>query len=257
MQSILGQTSAEWELIVVDDGSTDETNATVERFADERIRYVYQSRAGVSSARNHGVQLARYSWIAFLDSDDLWQPRKLQRQLEMIEAHPSTTAVYTNEIWIRNGKRVNQKKRHRKYTGWIYHHCLPLCIISPSSVLLKRSLLDSVGVFDESLPVCEDYDLWLRITCRHPVCFLDENLIIKTGGHADQLSKSRWGLDRFRIRALEKIYHSGFLTPLQKLWTAREIVAKAEILSTGYRNRGKPSGAAKYDALARQHRSLL
>jgi len=233
----------------VDDGSTDGTDAIVGHFSDERIQYVRRERAGVSAARNHGVRLARYSWVAFLDSDDRWQPAKLRRQMEAVTDHPQFRVTYTNEIWIRRGRRVNQKRKHRKYSGWIYHHCLPLCIISPSSVLLHRSLLNDEGAFDESFPVCEDYELWLRLTRRHPVHFLDEHLIIKTGGHSDQLSLSRWGLDRFRIRALEKSYHSGVLTPLQRLWTAQEIVSKATILATGYRNRQKPSGAAKYEAL--------
>lgn len=227
------------------------------KYADKRIRYLRQERSGVSAARNRGVRLANYDWVAFLDSDDWWQPGKLQRQLEVVRNHPEIRAVYTNEIWIRRGRRVNQKKKHRKYTGWIYRYCLPLCIISPSSVLLERSLFEDRDPFDESFPVCEDYDLWLRITCRHPVFFVDENLITKTGGHADQLSRSRWGLDRYRIRALEKVYSSEMLTPLQQLWTAQEIVSKAEVLATGYCNRSKSRGAARYKALAERYRQEL
>jgi len=249
---VLGQTFTDWELIVVDDGSNDGTDAILDRFCDRRIRYVYQERAGVSAARNHGIRLARYPWLAFLDSDDQWRPAKLEKQLEAIDVHPEFRAVYTNEIWIRRGLRVNQKRKHRKYGGWIYCYCLPLCIISPSSVLLHESLFNSSQAFDESFPVCEDYELWLRISCRYPIHFLDENLIIKTGGHRDQLSRSRWGLDRYRIRALEKTYQSGLLTPLQKHWTSREIAAKAKILAAGYRNRHKLRGAARYEELVKK-----
>ena len=247
---MIDQTFIDWELIVVDDGSTDSTDVIVRQSNDERIKYVRQQNAGVSAARNHGVSLARYPWLAFLDSDDWWQPSKLEKQLKAVGDFPQYRAFYTNEIWIRRGRRVNQKRKHRKSGGWIYQNCLPLCIISPSSVILKKSLLCETNGFDESFPVCEDYELWLRLTCQNPVCFLDEDLIVKTGGHSDQLSRSRWGLDRFRIRALEKSFHSGRLTPIQRVWTAREIVAKAQILETGYRNRGKLRGASKYEDLA-------
>jgi glycosyltransferase involved in cell wall biosynthesis len=240
----------EWELIVVDDGSTDFIEAVVIGANDQRIKYVRQQKAGVSAARNHGISLAEYPWVAFLDSDDWWQPSKLENQLKAVRDLPRYQVFYTNEIWIRRGRRVNQKKKHRKFGGWIYHNCLPLCIISPSSVLLKKSLLSEMIGFDESFPVCEDYELWLRLTCQYPVYFLDEELIVKTGGHGDQLSRSRWGLDRFRIRALEKSFHSGRLTSVQRIWTAREIVAKAQILEKGYRNRGKLKGASRYENLS-------
>jgi glycosyltransferase involved in cell wall biosynthesis len=250
IQSVLDQTFRDWELIVIDDGSTDHTAQVIEGFNDSRIEYVYQKNGGVSSARNRGIRLSQGPRVAFLDSDDRWHPEKLQNQLRVMRERPNYRAIYTNEVWIRRGRRVNQKRKHRKYSGWIYKRCLPLCIISPSSVLMDRCLLDERGLFDESFPVCEDYELWLRITCRHPVYFLDEALITKTGGHSDQLSRSRWGFDRYRIRALEKILLSESLTSLQRLWTAKEIIAKAGILSAGYRNRNKPEGAARYSALA-------
>jgi len=236
-------------LIVVDDGSTDETESTVAHFSDPRIHYVFMEHAGVSAARNRGVTLARHPWISFLDSDDYWEPRKLERQFAHLEKEPSYRAIYTNEIWIRRGIRVNQRKLHRKYSGWIYDRCLPLCIISPSSVLLHRQVLDDAGGFDPAFPVCEDYELWLRIAARHPIRFLDEPLIVKTGGHADQLSHQFWGMDRFRVQALVKTYESGLLTVQQKLWTAAEIVKKAGILVTGFENRGKKYEAEQYQAL--------
>ena len=102
--------------------------------------------------------------------------------------------------------------KHAKAGGWIYTHCLPLCAISPSAVLIHRSIFDCVGLFNEQLPACEDYDLWLRICARFPVHFIPEPLIIKYGGHDDQLSRRYWGMDRFRIQALEDILASGVLT---------------------------------------------
>ena len=162
-----------------------------------------------------------------------------------LEEDKRYSVIYTNEIWIRRGVRVNQKKIHQKYGGWIYERCLPLCIISPSSVLLDRDVLAAEGLFDEGLPVCEDYELWLRIAARYPVRFLDEPLIVKTGGHPDQLSHQFWGMDRFRIQALIKTYRSGGLRYQQKVRTAGEIVRKAEILAKGFENRQKAEEAGQ------------
>ncbi len=252
LESVRGQEFADWELIVVDDGSEDDTGTMVASFCDPRIRYVFTEHAGVSAARNCGIALSRRPWICFLDSDDYWMPLKLKRQMCELKQDKRHSVIYTNEIWIRRGIRVNQKKIHQKYSGWIYERCLPLCIISPSSVLLHRDVLDASGLFDENLPVCEDYELWLRIAARYPVRFLDEPLIVKTGGHADQLSHQFWGMDRFRVQALIKTFGSSRLTPQQRRWTAAEIVRKAEILATGFGNRGKMEEAEEYRELARQ-----
>ena len=251
--SVFNQTYQDFELIVIDDGSTDDSRETLKRFRDNRLRYVYQENRGVSSARNTGIRLATFSWLCFLDSDDYWKPHKLQRQLEALQNCPNYRVSYTDEIWIRRGKRVNQKKIHQKYGGWIYHRCLPLCIISPSSVLVHQAVLNQEGVFDEELPVCEDYELWLRIACRHPILFLQDPLIVKVGGHPDQLSHSMWGMDRYRVKALLKIASSGHLTPLQKAWTAREISRKAAILATVFGKRQKWDEAEKYGKLTEEY----
>ncbi|MGH9341927.1 MAG: glycosyltransferase family 2 protein [Acidobacteriota bacterium] len=249
VRSVIGQTFQEWELLVVDDGSTDGTAEPLEQFSDGRIRYHYQPRQGVSKARNSGVGLARFPWIAFLDSDDRWMPQKLQLQMEALKSRPVYRIAHTEEIWMRHGKRVNPKQIHRKYGGWIYHRCLPLCVISPSSAMIHRQVLEQEGLFDESLPVCEDYDLWLRICCRRPVLFLEKPLVVKYGGHAGQLSKSRWGMDRYRLRSLIGIYESGKLSPMQRVWTSAEIVRKAGILASGCRKRGKVEEAGRYEEM--------
>ncbi len=249
--SVCNQTFRDWELLVVDDGSTDESCKIVQQFHDHCIRYVSQQHQGVSRARNTGIEQTRFPWITFLDSDDYWHPTKLQRQLEKLETSPHYQVIYTDEIWIRHGKWANPKKIHRKYSGWIYHHCLPRCIISPSSVLLHRKVVEEDGLFDEAFSVCEDYELWLRISSHRPILFLEEPLIVKTGGHTDQLSRGTWGMDRYRVKALVKIYHSGILTSQQKLWTAREIIRKAEILACGFEHRGKSEQAEYYRTIMR------
>ncbi len=244
--SVFEQTYREWELIVVDDGSTDGTRQLMRGLDGGRVRCLFQPHSGVSCARNLGVKAAQYPWIAFLDSDDYWLPGKLQAQLEALQEYPQYEIVHTDEIWIRRGRRVNPRKIHRKYGGWIYQHCLPRCIVSPSSVLLHRSVLEDRGGFDESLPVCEDYELWLRLFSQRPICLVPEALLVKTGGHSDQLSRSRWGMDRFRVKALIKTFEGVPLAPSQKLWTAKEIVAKAAVLAQGAAKRGNVGRARSY-----------
>jgi GT2 family glycosyltransferase len=182
-----------------------------------------------------------------LDSDDEWLPRKLARQVEALRSKPDLMLCHTNEIWIRRGRRVNPMKKHEKFGGRIFRECLPLCIISPSSALLHRSLLEEVGLFDETLPVCEDYDLWLRVSARYPVLYLDEPLIVKYGGHEDQLSRSIWGMDRFRIRALEKVISSEVLSAEDRLAAIRTLLEKIEIFAAGARKRGKWDEVAEHE----------
>ena len=244
--SVVEQTFPEWELIVVDDGSTDGTRELMRGLEGGRIRCLFQPRSGVSRARNLGVSAARFPWISFLDSDDYWLPMKLEAQLQALEEKPQYEIVHSDEIWIRRGRRVNPKKIHRKYGGWIYRHCLPRCIVSPSSVLLHRRVLEDRGGFDESFPVCEDYELWLRLFSQRPICLVPEALTVKTGGHSDQLSDSRWGMDRYRVKALLKTFESESLTPLQKLWTAEEIVIKAAVLAQGAVKRRNVKRASVY-----------
>ena len=253
VSSVQRQTFRDWELVVVDDGSQDGTEAAMEPFLCRHIRYLRQPHQGVSAARNRGLAEARFDWVAFLDSDDTWHPRKLHAQWEAVQDRPGYGVVHTDEIWIRHGVRVNARKKHRKYGGWIFHHCLRLCLISPSSILIQRRLLDRCGLFDETYPVCEDYELWLRLTARWPVLYLPETLITKHGGHSDQLSRSGWGLDRHRVRALLKSLRSGLLTPQQERWVKAEIRLKSRILEVGYDKHGKPNGAAYYRLLQRLH----
>ncbi|HSR69670.1 MAG TPA: glycosyltransferase [Acidobacteriota bacterium] len=255
--SVRRQTYQDWELLVVDDGSEDGSADWADSLKDARIRCLRQANHGVSAARNAGLKQASRPWIAFLDSDDRWHPEKLRQQLDFLHRFPETRVLQSEEIWYRKGRRVNPRKIHRKYDGWIYQRCLPLCVISPSAVILHRQVLEKVGEFRQDFPVCEDYELWLRIACRYPVRLLEEPLTVKYGGHDDQLSRSMWGMDRFRLQAMRERLQSGQLTPQLERWTAREAARKADILAQGYDNNRKPGEAARYRRIAEQMEERL
>lgn len=257
LQSVLDQTFSPLEIIVVDDGSNDSTEAMLmDKFGD-RIQYHYQENRGVSHARNTGIELSSGNWIAFLDSDDQWLPEKLQLQVAAIQSSPEYWFCHTNEIWIRNGKRVNPMNKHDKSGGYIYQHCLPLCVISPSSALIKKQVFNDIGAFDESLPVCEDYDYWLRYCASHPVLYIESPQLIKHGGHEDQLSRRYWGMDRFRIQALLKILQSHNLTEEDRIATVDIAVEKHRILETGAKKHGNSEILNFCEIAMRQLRSIL
>ena len=238
IESVCNQSLSPFEILIIDDGSNDGTKEWVkESFQD--IKYIYQNNQGVSAARNKGIKYAYGDWIAFLDSDDEWLPSKLYEQVKAIGSNPEIKFFHTNEIWIRNGVRVNQMKKHKKYGGYIFEKCLDICRVSPSSVLIKKEIFDDIGTFDESLRVCEDYDLWLRITSKYPVVFLDIPLIYKYGGHAGQLSKVNDGIESYRIQSLEKIIKSGVLSTEQKLLAVNALINKMKIYAKGLEKRNK------------------
>lgn len=242
--SVLAQTYRNFELIIVDDGSTDGTR---ERYKSEDlpIRYFWQERCGVSAARNKGIKEANGELIALLDSDDVWDREKLKVQVEYFRDHPDMMICQTQEIWIRNGVRVNPRIKHRKPSGWIFKECLPLCVVSPSAVMMRKELFNKVGLFDERLPICEDYDLWLRVALSFPVHLIDEAFVTKYGGHEDQLSHSDWGIDRYRVTALEKILKDPDLGEFGGL-VIDELRRKCRIVANGALKRGRLGVWMKY-----------
>ncbi len=245
-------THPDFELWVVDDGSQDFTRDLVKDFGN-KVLYLYQSNRGVSSARNKGLEVSSGEFVAFLDSDDLWKPQKLSRQMDFMCAHPEAVCCCTEEIWIRRGKFVNPKNKHRKYSGWVFDKFLPLCLLSLSSALFRRRIFAEIGSFDEELPACEDYDLGLRLAHSYPVDFIPEPLIVKRGGHVDQLSRKYWGMDRFRVTAILKALQLD-LSPQERAWALEELQNKCRVLILGFQKRGKQDSAQTYINILQDHR---
>jgi GT2 family glycosyltransferase len=247
VESVLEQAYRSFEIIVVDDGSTDGTMERLKKYGSS-VLVISRQRSGVAASRNYGIRIAQGRYMAFLDSDDLWLPQKLTIQTSFLEQHPEVKICQTEEIWIRHGAKVNPKAQHAKPSGDIFRRSLDLCLVSPSAVMMMRDLLDHFGGFDESFPVCEDYDLWLRIAKEQAIPLIPEPLVVKRGGHADQLSHSTWGLDRYRVQSLRNLLRNGLLGE-KRNWVLETLDRKIFILSQGARKRGKQDEAAAYEAI--------
>ena len=246
IKSIINQTYKPLEIILIDDGSNDGTSDMVKK-QFPFVELFYQPNSGVSCARNKGIKMARGDWIAFLDSDDEWLPQKLNKQTHSIRNNPNILFFHSNEIWIKDGLRINQGKKHAKYGGWIFEKCLDICRISPSSVVMHKSIFQNIGLFDEDLQICEDYDMWLRVTARYKVFYSNEFLINKYGGHDDQLSKALNGIENYRAYAIEKLLRQGGLNKMQYMIAMDMLIKKLEVYKAGLLKRDKEKEAIKIE----------
>ena len=239
IESVLSQTFLNWELLISDDGSTDNTKELQLKYNANNIKWLWSNHFGVSRARNFAVNLAKADWIVFLDSDDFWLANKLNEQQKFIKQYPQNLIFQSNEIWVRNGVRVNAPKKHLKKQGDLFSQSLELCAITPSSVCIQKKLLVAFGGFDEKLQCCEDYDLWLRITAQYPVGLIEEPLLIRYAGHKGQLSQSFDSLDRFRCYSLCKLLLFESLQE-QKIQLASQMLQKkSAIFLNGLKKRNK------------------
>jgi glycosyltransferase involved in cell wall biosynthesis len=251
IDSVHAQSIREFELIVIDDGSTDGTAEHLTKLG-KTVRVERVEHRGPAAARNHGVALARAPLIAFLDSDDLWLPAKLERQLAFMRANPDCAISQTNEIWIRDGRRVNPGVRHRKRAGDIFIDSLRTCLISMSATMMRAGLFRSLGGFDETMVAAEDYDLWLRILIDHEAGLLDEPLVTRRGGHPDQTSATTPAIDRFRILALTKLLADDRLSQARRTAVVEVLAEKCGIYAGGLARRSRVDQARFYERIADQ-----
>lgn len=256
LQSVVDQTSPADEIILVDDGSSDGSSDWVAQHFPG-VQLIRQQNLGVSAARNRGIDAARHDWIAFLDSDDSWHADKLDHIRAAQRESPEYVLYHSDEIWMRKGVRVNPMHKHRKRGGWIFDRCLALCAISPSTVVMRKNVLHSLGMFDETLPACEDYDLWLRLCHQYPVHFSEQPLVTRYAGHDDQLSQLYWGMDRFRIRALAKLLGGHKLSPEAREASRKMLLVKLGILLRGAHKHGNQAIVEEFTPLLDRWRDQL
>lgn len=207
VQSVFAQTLAAWELIIADDGSGEETRAYLQSLADPRVKVLGLPHTGKPAVvTNRALHEARGEYVAFLDSDDLWLPTKLQRQLESLRNHPQRRWSYTKFAVVdASGKPIARADRSEWPTpsGWILQELLEeVTVIAQPSVVVSRQLLEQLGAFDEELVMCYDDELWLRLAAHSEIDGLDEPLtLVRRHAHHSGSDIIAW---RDRRRVFEK-----------------------------------------------------
>jgi len=256
IESILAQDFKSYELIIVDDGSKDGTDAYLKQLGyDKYCRYVYQENKGPAAARNSGIRKAKGEYICFLDSDDRFVHYKLSVAHEYIQEHPDYRIFHTEELWYRDGSYLAQKECHAKPEGHCFEQALSLCCVSLSTAVVHQSVFDTVGMFDETFHSCEDYDFWLRALQMFPIKLIPQYLTIKDGGRKDQQSQKYFGMDRFRVAAIQKVLPT--LDDTLKEKALHELITKGTIYAKGARKRGKQSEADSYVAIVHEAKEQL
>lgn len=232
IESVLCQKYPLLQIIVVDDGSESSTFDALRPYMS-LITYIrIDKNSGVSHARNVGIHNAKYEYIAFLDSDDIWLPNKLMLQISYMKEN-NLMISHTDEYWYKNNRFVNQKRKHKKYGGYILKDILDICRISPSSAVVHNSVFDKIGLFDENQSVCEDYDMWLRIANKYYVGYLEVKTIIKVAHDEPQLSLNTLHLEYYRLLSLTKFICRNKISYYNKICAIDELKRKFRIVEKG------------------------
>jgi glycosyltransferase involved in cell wall biosynthesis len=253
--SVFRQTYSPFELIVVDDDSSDHTSTWLE---NEEIRCIRLSHSGKPGhVRNQGVLESSGDVIAFLDSDDLWKPEKLEMQIEFLDKHPNLPLCHTREEWVRGDRMVSQSSQKHARSGDVFADAVKKCVIGPSTVVMKRSIFFDSNMFDPELEIAEDYDLWLRVCSKYSVGYLDRPLVIKRAGHSDQLSEKYGQIEIFRIKCLQKNIDNQWFDDDKRNIALTELIRKCLIYSKGCRKRNKIPESDHYLALSERYRSEM
>lgn len=215
LRSGLQQTYQDFEVIIVDDGSTDHTRERVAGFqSDPRVRYIYQENRGPSAARNTGIRASQGSYVALLDSDDIWLPDKLQKQMSLMTADDRVDVVYCDFRFVDLAGNLLPLRYSRPASrGTLYEDLMYGNVLtgSDSAVLVRARCFAEVGLFDESLPALEDQDLWRRMALAHHFVYLDE-VLLYIRWHASNIQKEPERMAVAKMRYLEKLCQE---TPLE------------------------------------------
>lgn len=243
IHSVLSQSYTDFELIVVNDGSSDNYEKIKSIISKYNHIYIEQSHGGVSKARNTGLLSASGEYIFLLDSDDEWMIDKLDNQVRFFEMHPDAVLSQTKEQWVRNGSNVQTPLHLEPGDGDCFIRSLHMCCVSSSSVGFKRTLIHEIGLFNEKLRICEDYDYWLRAVLRYPIFCIDRALVVKYSGTHPQLSNSEVAMDRYRVYALlsllEYVHRCAFALTVDRRASIYEVLRKkTHILKNGAQKRG-------------------
>jgi len=207
LRSVLAQTHQDFEIIIVDDGSSDDTEEVINNYPDQRITYYRHGRnRGGSVARNTGIELAKGRFIAFLDSDDEWLPRKLEKQvgISLKSESPDSIVVYTGLLYLdgRDSKTIKAEIPLR--SGWLFSHLLLDNVVGGcSAVMVPRKCLDVVGTFDETLHSSQDLDLWIRLSKRFPFFAVNE-VLCRVYVHEARITQDVQAKVQARERIFEK-----------------------------------------------------
>ncbi|MBW4674843.1 MAG: glycosyltransferase [Desmonostoc geniculatum HA4340-LM1] len=208
INSVLAQTYEDYEIIVINDGSQDNTPQVLAQFSDrDRITTIHQTNQGLSAARNTGIYSAQGKYIAFLDDDDLWEPQKLEKQIPILEANPHLGLIYSDSFFFSDKKDLFLDSYNTVFptphiqVSWtlFQYNYIPVL-----TVIVRRDCLNQVGLFDETLRSCEDYDLWLRLIEKFPIYFLNEPLA-RYRNSSNSLSKNQEIFLVSYLRVKEKV----------------------------------------------------
>jgi len=245
INSVKKQTYKDYELMVVDDGSTDETPKLLH---DENLKYIRVKHTGNPGlVRNLGVEQSKGDYIAFLDSDDLWKKDKLEKQITFFKNNPEIKLCHTREIWKRDKKIISQKKQDHKRSGNIFKDALKKCIVGPSTVMMERSIFVLEGGFREDMEIAEDYEFWIRITSKFKIGYIDEPLVVKRAGKWEQLSEKYGQIEIFRIEGLKKLVEHNYFVEEKMELALNELIRKCKIYSRGCKKRNKDKEAKKWE----------